>query len=172
MGEDRRRMVRFRSLVVAVLVLAAWSCGTAPVAYVPVREARFRSETTKTERIQLPLSAESRERLLRFFRAGGDTDRIGSEVVDPEVEKRYAPLFDLLSDPQNLALEELTEKETYRSWFQGPAIRQVIDAREESPPVIDPVAVTDGKYWWVFYHRHKRLAQLLVIKAIPRHMER
>jgi hypothetical protein len=172
MGDERMRVMRFRSLLVAVLVFGIWSCYTAPVAYVPVRETRFRSETTKTKRIQLPLTAESRGRLLTFFRAGGDNDRIGGEVVDPEAEKRYAPLLDLLGDPRNLALEDLTEKDTYRSWFQSPAIRQVIDAREESPPVIAPVAVTDGKYWWVFYHRHKRLAELLVIKAIPREMKR
>jgi hypothetical protein len=85
MGDERMRVMRVRSLLVAVLVFGIWSCYTAPVAYVPVREARFRSETTKTERIQLPLTAESRERLLTFFRAGGDTDRIGGEVVDPEI---------------------------------------------------------------------------------------
>lgn len=155
-----------------ILLLTVWGCATAPVTYVPVRETRFRSEVTRAERIQLPLVAESRARLMAFFRAGGDTDRVGREIIDPDAQTRYPPLLDLLSDRQNLAVEELTEKETYRKWFVGPVIRQVIDAREDSPPAIDPIAVTDGKYWWIFYHRRKHLTELLVIKAIPRTLER
>lgn len=128
-------------LVVTILALTLGGCCPAQVAYVPVREARFRSEATKQERIQLPLTAESRERVVRFLRAGGDTDRLDEDIADPEVEARYAPLLDLLADPRNLTLADLTEKETYRAWFRGPVIRQVIDAREEAPPAIDPVAV-------------------------------
>jgi len=147
-------------------------CCRAQVAYVPVREARFRSEATKQERVQLPLTAESRGRVLKFLRAGGDTDRFEQDIADPEAESRYAPLLDLLAVPRNLTLADLTEKATYRAWFQGPMIRQVIDAREEAPPAIDPVAVTDGKYWWVFFHRQKELRELLVVKAIPRTPDR
>jgi len=158
-------------LTVVLVLLSVWGCAT-PVTYVPVREARFRSEVARAERIQLPLGAESRAKLMAFFRAGGDTDRIGQDLIDPEAPTRYPPLLDLLSDPKNLAMEELTEKDTYRKWFGGRAIRQVIDAREESPPAIDPIAVTDEKYWWIFYHRRKQLTELLVIKAIPRTLER
>jgi hypothetical protein len=139
---------------------------------VTVREAKFRTEVNRNERLKLPLSGESRERLLRFFKAGGDTDRIGREIADPEAEKRYAGLLDLLSDPRNLALEDLTEKQTFKNWFSKRPIRQVIDAREEAPPAIDPVAVTDDRYWWVFYHRQKKLVELLVFKAIPTQMKR
>jgi hypothetical protein len=161
--------MRTRSSVVLVtaLVLTLVGCCPVHVAYVPVREARFRSEATKQDRLQLPLTPESRERLLAFLRAGGDTDRLGQEIVDPEAERRYAPLLDLLADPRTLTLANLTEKGTYRAWFPGPVVRQVIDAREEAPPAIDPVAVTDGRYWWVFFPRHQELKELLVIKAIP-----
>ncbi len=34
------------------------------------------------------------------------------EGADPEAEKRYAALLDKLSDPGNLSLEDLTEKQT------------------------------------------------------------
>lgn len=163
---------RSRGLLITALALTLWGCATPEVAYVPVRESRFRSEVTSQERIRLPLTAELRERLLKFFRAGGDTDRIGRDIADPEAETRYGPLLDLLSDPQHLALADLTEKDTYKAWFQGQAVRQVIDAREESPPTIDPVAMTDGKYWWVFFHRRRALTELLVIKALPSHMAR
>ena len=163
---------RPRFLVLTVLALVLWGCCTAQVAYVPVREARFRSEATIQQRIHLPLTVESRERVVKFLRAGGDTDRLGQDIADPEAETRYALLLDLLGDPRNLSLADLTEKQTYKAWFQGPVIRQVIDAREEAPPAIDPIAVTDGKYWWVFFQRHKELKELLVIKAIPRTLDR
>ncbi len=170
----KRKPMRTRPsfLVITVLALTLAGCCPSQVAYVPVREARFRSEATRQERLQLPLTAESREYMLKFLRAGGDTDRLGQEVADPEAESRYAPLLDLLSDARNLTLADLTEKATYRAWFQGPVIRQVIDAREEAPPAIDPVAVTDGKYWWIFFHRHRELRELLVVKAIPKTLDR
>jgi hypothetical protein len=52
-------------------------------------------------------------------------------------------------------------------------LRQVIDAREESPPAISPVAVGDGRYWWIFYQHQKRLVELLVtLSAEPRKPQR
>lgn len=161
-----------RTLFFAAALLVVAGCSARPVTYVTVREAKFRTEVNRNERLKLPLTTESRQRLLRFFKAGGDTDRIGREIADPEAEKRYTPLLDLLSDARNLALEDLTEKQTFKNWFSKRPIRQVIDAREEAPPAIDPVAVTDDRYWWVFYHRQKKLVELLVFKAIPTQMKR
>jgi len=159
-------------LFIAIVVLVVSGCGGRPVTYVTVREAKFRTEVSRTDRLKLPLNGESRERLLRFFKAGGDTDRIGREIADPEAEKRYTPLLDKLSDPQNLSLEDLTERQIFKSWFAGRPIRQVIDSREEAPPAIDPIAVTDERYWWIFYHHQKKLVELLVVKAIPMRMKR
>lgn len=159
-------------LFLAVGLLIVAGCSTRPVAYVTVRESKFRTEVNRSDRLKLPLSVEARERLLRFFKAGGDTDRIGREIADPEAEKRYTQLLDMLSDPGNLALENLTEKQTFKNWFSKPPIRQVVDAREEAPPAIDPVAVTDDKYWWIFYHHQKKLVELLVVKAIPTRLKR
>src|SRR2546426_3734777 len=144
-------MTKYKLFITIVLLIAP-GCSSRPVAYVTVREAKFRTEMSRTDRLKLPLNGESRERLMRFFKAGGDTDRIGREIADSEAEKRYAPLLDKLSDPQSLSLEDLTEKQTFRDWFSRRPIRQVIDAREEAPPAIDPVAVTDDRYWWIFYH--------------------
>jgi len=155
-----------------MLLLSFPGCCPRSTVYVPVREARFRTESTRIDRIKLPLTAEARDRLLKFLKAGGDTDRIGMDIVDPGAESRYTPLLDLLSNPVNLALEDLTQRQTYAKWFGKSMVRQVIDAREDSPPAIDPVAVTDGKYWWVFYHHQKRFTELLVIKAIPQQMKR
>lgn len=159
-------------LFLATGLLLVAGCSARPVAYVAVREAKFRTEVNRSDRLKLPLTVESRERLLRFFKAGGDTDRIGRDIADPEAETRYSPLLDMLSDPRNLSLEDLTEKQTFKNWFSKRPIRQVVDAREEAPPAIDPVAVTDDRYWWIFYHHQKKLVELLVIKAIPTRMKR
>jgi hypothetical protein len=161
-----------RKLILALGLLLVAGCNARPVTYVTVREAKFRTEVNRGDRLKLPLSPESRERLLRFFKAGGDTDRIGREIADPEAEKRYTPLLEKLSDPGNLSLEDLTEKQTFKIWFAKPPIRQVVDAREEAPPAIDPVAVTDDRYWWIFYQHQKKLVELLVVKAIPPRMKR
>ena len=136
------------------------------VAYVPVREERFRSEACACDRLQLPLTAEGRSRLVRFLRAGGDTDKFGSEVVAPDAEERYAGLLALLADGSHLALPELLEGSSYQEWFGSSRVRQVVDAREESPPIVDPVAATDGKYWWIFFLHKKQATSLLVVKAI------
>src|SRR5205809_7114556 len=94
-------------LFIAIVVLIVSGCNARPVTYVTVREAKFRPEVSRTDRLKLPLDGESRERLLRFFKAGGDTDRIGREIADPEAENRYTSLLNRLSDPQNLSLEDL-----------------------------------------------------------------
>lgn len=164
-------MSKYKLFLATGLLIVA-GCSARPVTYVTVREAKFRTEAKRSDRLKLPLSVESRERLMRFFRAGGDTDRVGRDIADPEAENRYTPLLDKLSDPQNLSLEDLTEKQTFKNWFAKRPIRQVIDAREEAPPAIDPIAVTDDKYWWIFYHHQKKLVELLVVKAIPTRMKR
>ena len=164
-------MTKYKVFIAIALLLAS-GCGGRPVTYVTVREAKFRTEVSRSDRLKLPLDSESRERLLRFFKAGGDTDRIGREIADPEAENRYTSLLNRLSDPQNLSLEDLTDKQTFKSWFAGRPIRQVIDSREEAPPAIDPIAMTDDRYWWIFYHHQKKLVELLVVKAIPTRMKR
>ena len=151
-----------RVWIVATLVIGLAACHAR---YVPVREARFRTEMTRGERLQLPLTAPAREKLLRFLRAGGDTGRIGNTLVDPTAEARYGPLLDRLADPTPLTIADLTEKRALKKWLSGAVLRQVIDAREESPPAMSPVAVADGRYWWIFYPRQKRLVELLVTRT-------
>jgi hypothetical protein len=173
-------------LVVAMLLLSISACTPKPVAYVAVREARFRCEGERGERIKLPLTPESRGRLLTFFRNGGVNDS-ASTAADPEAEKRYRPVLDSLSDTNNLILgddlsrhvfcEVAVELCRHTSWFaKRQNLRQVIDARETGPPKIDPVAVMDDSYWWVFSQRQVNgqhvLTELLVMKAIPLRMKR
>jgi hypothetical protein len=165
-------MKRVKFIITVAILLFSFGCSSALVSYIAVREERFRSEATQCDRIKLPLDEESRSRLFNFFKAGGDKDRIGTEIVDPSAEMHYAPLLDMLSSPHHLRTEDLMEKHVFKDWFSDTVVRQVIDAREESPPIIEPIAVTDGKYWWIFFHHHGKLTELLVVKAIPHQMER
>jgi hypothetical protein len=116
--------------------------------------------------LSLPLSKADREWLIAFLRAGGDKDRIGTDAVAPDADSRYRQLLALLSDEDYLSLGCITDDGTYSAWFGRSLVRQVIDAREDSPPAIDPVAVTDGTYWWIFRVQHRRLSSLLVEKDI------
>ncbi len=129
------------------LLAASSACCTKSgslVPYVAVREAQVRDE------VDLPLTPQGRERLLHFLRAGGNQDFVGEATQDPTAEPRYGPLLDLLASPENLAPEDLTAG-PYKAWFPDKPLRQVIDAREEAPPALDPpFAVSDGAYWWVF----------------------
>ncbi len=123
---------------------ACWTKSGSLVPYVAVREAQVRDE------VDLPLTPQGRERLLHFLRAGGNQDFVGEATQDPTAEPRYGPLLDLLASPENLAPEDLTAG-PYKAWFPDKPLRQVIDAREEAPPALDPpFAVSDGAYWWVF----------------------
>jgi hypothetical protein len=155
-----------------VFLLAVSACSQRPVTYVAVPEGEFRTEKTKSDRIKLPLNAESREKLLKFLKAGGDANNVGLNIVDPQAEAHYSALLAALADPNNLALENLTSRQTFKRWFPKPPIRQVVDAREEAPAILEPVAVSDGKYWWIFYQHQKRLTELLVVKAVQASMKR
>ena len=143
---------------VAAVCLTLAGCCARQVSFVPVRERQFRTETFK-----LPLDEDSRRKLLLYLSAGGDNDKVGNTQADPQAEKRYRPLLAMLADDTHLALEDLTTKRTFQSWFQGDVIREVIDAREESSPAIDPAAVSDGRFWWVFYPHNKRLESVMVM---------
>jgi len=146
-----------RRIFAAGLFLLLAGCCTRQVAFVPVREQQFR-----TEKFKLPLDEDSRRRIMLFLSAGGDNDKVGNTQADPQAEKRYRPLLGLLSDESRLALEDLTARRTFQIWFHGEIVREVIDAREESSPAIDPAAVSDGKFWWVFYPHNRRLEGLMI----------
>jgi hypothetical protein len=163
------------------LLLFAVGCNTGQPPHVPVREAIYRSEAASTNRIALPLGVQSRGFLLQFLRSSRNpaVER-DSTMVEPQAEIRYGGLLDLLSNQEHLAVSNLVADErftataAFKPWFPKPAIRQVIDAREEDVLPVQPYAFldADGKYWWVFYHRHQVVTSLLVTKAIATKMER
>jgi len=155
-------------LIVSLLLLAAaGGCArTEAVApYVAIREAQFRTEESAVDRIALPLDAAGRERIRKFLRSGGDTRKYDTGVVDPGAEQRYAGLLDWLSADRTL--DDLSSSELKR-WFTGGPVFQVVDARERYALSDTQVAaMSDGYYWWVFFHpRSKHLDQLLVTRVV------
>ena len=160
-------------IVVVATCLAG--CGTTRPAFVPVPETVFRSETNSSDRLALPLTPGASGALLRFLCAGGNRDNLADNtLVDPTARTHYGPLLELLGHAENLAATNLTAGAGFARWFPQPAVRQVVDAREDAPPAIQPYALLDdqGRYWWVFYPRHQQLLQLMVIKAMPAKMKR
>ena len=161
------------------VLLSAGCCSTQP-AGVSVREAIYRSELASTNRIALPLTAESRESVLLFLRSGRNSAlERDATISDPQAERRYAGLLDLLGSG-SLAVSNLVADQkfnaapAFKPWFPKPALRQVIDAREEYVLSRQPYAFLDAprKYWWVFYHRQKQLTHVLITRASPTTMER
>jgi hypothetical protein len=53
-----------------------------------------------------------------------------------------------------------------------PLVRQVVDARETRRPVSAPLAVVDSNYWWIFKARAGKLAEVLLVVAVDREVER
>ena len=152
----------------ALLLLVAAGCclksgGVAP--YAAVREAQFRTEDAAGDRIALPLGAAARERILKFLRAGGNTGNYDAGVTEPGADQRYAGLLDWLSTDRTL--DDLSGSEPKR-WFTAGPVYQVVDARERYALSDTQVAaMSDGYYWWIFYHpRSKHLDQLLVTRVV------
>jgi len=182
--DKRKRRSRF--VMLALVILSISACTPKPVSFVAVRESRFRCEGEHGERIKLPLSPESRERLMKFFKSNGDNLSV-STIADPDAERKYRDLLDALGDSRNLVLGDDMSKHIFcdvaaelcrhtNLFAKRQNIRQVIDAREKSPPKIDPITVNDEAYWWVFSHHqvnHQNLfTEVLVMKAIPLRMKR
>jgi hypothetical protein len=135
--------------------------------FVAVREQQLRSED-----LALPLDAGEKNSLLAFLAAGGNRDDVGANIVYPDAQQRYQPLLDKLGIPDNLDAADLTNG-TYQSWFHDKPLRNVIDARAERPPTADPpFAVSDDRFWWVFYLQGKaKFSKLIVFKAADRKLE-
>jgi hypothetical protein len=133
----KTRSTRNSSALLVAVLLGACGCCHVQTAFVPVREAIYRTEVSTTNRLALPLAGADREFLLLFLKSGcNPTLDAGGTIADPEAPKRYAVLFELLSRPDQLWVTNLIANETiatttaYRPWFPDPAVRQVVDAHE------------------------------------------
>ncbi len=146
----------FRFMMIGLAFFFVYSNCSAPtpdysISFVTVREAAFR-----TGQIALPLDAEGKKTLLSFLERGGDQTR--TDYVDAGASQFYDGLFDLLAQEdflyaknfrQEEKIDQVSDKLT--QWFNKTIIYQLIDARQERPPVPSPICITDGQYWWIFY---------------------
>ena len=167
--------------VPALALLAALS-GCA-VKYAVVREEHFRSEVGRRDRIQLPLNEESAQELLEFVKADGDRTRMHKAETIPNDGSVYGSLLQALQTPQNLTAATNKPAKKFcqiaveicgqTRLFRGrPAVMDIIDAREPGPVFPYPIAVSDGRFWWIFYHRRNqgedRFQELLVTRTVIR----
>jgi UDP-2,3-diacylglucosamine pyrophosphatase LpxH len=119
--------------------------------FVTVREADFRCGP-----VDLPLTEESRGKIATFLQRGGNWGN--DEFLDSNSPAYYDKLLDLLSDPkfrhssnfrQETAIDQVSAQ--MKPWFHSPIIYQIVDGTKKHPLVPNPICVSDGKYWWIFY---------------------
>jgi len=163
----RAKLACSRSLLSALLLLAACGPRQAPLpTVIPVPAQDSRWEITPADRIHLPLDAAGRAELSDALTWGlnrnNKADNVGAGT-DPDAPRRYAPLFDLLSNNPKLADLETAP---YKKWFPDLMVKQVVDARDLATPRDHaPVALNDHTYWWIFYRdRQDRLTGVMVVK--------
>jgi hypothetical protein len=174
------RSIAWKSVLALVLLAALSGCA---VRYAVVREEHFRSEVGRRDRIQLPLSEESARELLEFVKADGDRTRMHKAEANLNAGSDYGSLLKALQNPQNLAASTNKPAKQFcqtavaicgqTRLFRGrPAVMDVIDAREPGPVFPYPIAVSDGRFWWIFYHRRNqgedRFQELLVTRTAIR----
>jgi hypothetical protein len=163
--------MKVRQLAAAILLslsLAACSTrATVPTLVLPVPPLDSRWEISQQDRVALPLTpsglAELADALTWGLNRNNKIDNVASGN-DPNAPKKYAPLFDLLS--QAAKLQDL-DTPPYKQWFPGPMVMQVVDARDTATPRNHaPVALNDGAYWWIFYRdQQDRLTGVLLVKV-------
>ena len=119
--------------------------------FVTMREADFRCGP-----VDLPLTDESRGKIATFFQRGGNWGN--DEFLDSNTPAYYDKLLDLLSDPKFLHSSNFRQETEIdqvsaqlKPWFHSPIIYQMVDATKKHPLVPNPICVSDGKYWWIFY---------------------
>jgi hypothetical protein len=166
--ERSEQAVVTRGLTIAFVALSTLTCcqtSRIVAPYAIVREGQFRTEKTAADRIGLPLQAKGRDRILQYLRAGGNAQLYRKGIADLNAESHYRSLLFLLSRP--LTIDDLARPE-FQKYFPNGPVYQVIDARERFPlSDTQVVAVSDGVYWWIFYHSaSKRLEQVLLTRAV------
>ena len=159
-------------LLVVILCLAVGSCQP-HLTFVAIRERDFTFGP-----VALPLQAADRTALETFLKKGGDWDVAGE--AEPMAPTTYKGLLDRLSDPdfvsdiRNFVAPDKDAElaEALKLWLAGPALYQVVDAKDERPSWPVPLAAADrwGRYAWVFFRLREgetyRASRLVVTRDI------
>ena len=167
-----------RTLVLALPLAGCAHRQLAPIEILPVPPKDSRWEGDKPDHLTLPLNQVGRAELetqLRFGLSHANEER--NSAVEPNAAGTYKPCLDLLEAPHKVG--DLSGG-VFQKCFQGDIVQQVVDAREAAfarshAPVAIRGALSDGKYWWVFYRDSSdRLTGVMVIKlqALTRLVEK
>jgi hypothetical protein len=161
--KHRKRLGSLILALVAIMLLSGCA-----VKFAIVRERDFRSEETKESRIKLPLDGNSAKELLAFLKADGVRTNMQATMGDPYGDPVYGSLLHALSDSPNLGARtqkpgkfcqvavQICVQDRSRHFQGKSAVLDVVDAREAKAVFPFPVAVSDGKFWWIFYHKNEK----------------
>lgn len=169
----------FSAVILLGLLLISCGCQTPKrsIPFIAMREANFRLGP-----IDLPLDKQERDNVLLFLQRGGNWEN--QDLTDLEAPAHYSGLLDRLSDPDFLYSHNFRDNTqidrvapAMRKWFHDPIIYQIVDASLDRPPVHNPMSISDGKYWWVFYtqresldSRDSKLVQLTITASLSKSM--
>ncbi len=142
--------------VLGVIVYTGCAYHTKQIPIVVIRESQLR-----TDKMELPLTAESKMKLVEYLKKGGDWD-----IPDrsPYYKKDfYEMLLGFLDDDDpKIEMTDLFTKDTKEGWvltkdtakcFKRPPIYGVVDSCLKRPNLSSykPFSLFDGHLWWVFY---------------------
>ena len=158
-----RHLVLALALMVELAGCSQRTSISATIIPVPPQDSRW--ERTKADRLSLKLSSDGRKELETALTYGLNRQNQEDNVAtDANAKATYATLLDALEKPASLA--DLTSP-AFKTRFPGPLVMQVVDARDEvTPKSHGPVALSDGKYWWIFYRNSQdQLTGVMVVKV-------
>ena len=147
-------------------------------AVVVVRESDFRLGP-----ISLPLDDNEKKDIFTFLLKGGDQEQ--ENIVDPKAKKMYKDLLKLLSQKEFLTSKNFIKEgkidrvsTKLSQWFKKRIVYPIIDATQKRPPIRNPISMTDGTYWWVFYRSKEKddeghfvIIKLLITLRITKELE-
>jgi hypothetical protein len=149
-------------ILAAALLAAGCSRRVVVCAVLPVPPQDARSP-----RYTLPLDDQSQADLVERLAFGlNDANRKDHTGADSDAREAYKKRLLLLAGAGRPLRKEL-EVGTYKAWFSGPIIQQVVDSREQFAPsdTQAPLAVSDGRFWWIFYpDGQDRMAAVMAVK--------
>jgi hypothetical protein len=172
--------IRWLHVLFLACTVASSACA---VRYAVVRESLYRSEESKQDRIALPLDDKSASVLVGLLDTGVRRDAAATTPNrKPENDPIYGSLLQALRSTDSLDVDLSKPGKRFcdiavklcghTRVFRGrPATFDVIDARERQPVFPYPIAVSDGRFWWIFYHHQdkngRETLQQVLVTRIP-----
>jgi hypothetical protein len=186
-SDHRKQALPVILAAVISATMVAGCCTSRQIVGVVVPEAVFRTESSITNRIHLPLRAEDRQRVVDFLASGGNR-KTGGGSPDEATKSDLLlvePMLDLLAkrplkadEIKSCSLPELTK-------YLGKAFTsQIVDARNydehnvyaEPPDGVEwsqfppwPLAFRHEHIWWIFFPDDaKQITGLMLAAEISR----